>query len=152
MELNARISHNASTTPTTVIVRFTFKSCILIRNLLILCSKTSGLPAELCSDASIQDYCPKTCKLCQDSTTITDSTTTLTDSCRPLPCAYGHIFDAAACICTCQNGFSGTLCEIYDCNSGYPDAPECDFIECQSADDPDKIFWQYCPNKCLCTP
>lgn len=99
-----------------------------------------------CGDASTAGICPHKC-LCQLSTTLAPTTTT----CAPLTCAYGLKFDSATCSCPCRNGFSGTLCETYNCNlTPTVDSlfgPLCSVVQIQGCMADSSLI---CPFLCLC--
>ena len=77
------------------------------------------------------------------TTTVSTTTTTVLQTCAPLACSYGQLQNSATCACTCLAGFSGTLCENFDCASTIQDAPECVILTCA---DPTEIA--SCPRQC----
>ena len=70
------------------------KFCKVIR----ICFWYSGLPEERCLEPSMQDFCPKTCKVCED----TSSTTTETTPCAYVNCQHQGAFNYTTCTCTCK--------------------------------------------------
>jgi hypothetical protein len=108
------------------------------------------LLAATCSDASTKSACPFMC-LCGGTTAApTVAPVTLAPvvtSCQPLACKYGFVFNTGTCSCPCPAGFSGTLCETYNCAT-VPDPAAvglCAVLTCG----PESIS-ATCPNKCLC--
>ena len=69
--------------------------------------------------------------------------TTKFTTCAPLTCSYAQIQNPMTCACTCLPGFSGTLCQFFDCSSQIQDAPECVILTCST---PSEIA--SCPRQC----
>jgi hypothetical protein len=62
-------------------------------------------------------------------------------------CSNGFTFNAATCACQCGAGFSGNLCQNYNCAfTPVPDAPVCSLLPCDNSDS----LNGNCPFKCLC--
>ena len=99
----------------------------------------------------INGNCPFKC-LCSGSTgastVSTATTTTVVTSCTPLTCSNGFNFNAATCACQCGPGFSGNLCQTYNCAfTPVPDnAAVCPNVPCDGSD----FINGNCPFKCLC--
>ncbi len=109
-------------------------------------------PLLTCGDPATTATCPFKCLCTATTTTITTITTTTTlapvvTSCQPLACQNGFNFDLAACACRCGTGFTGTLCETYNCaTKPVPDnASLCPILTCA-----DPVTTATCPAKCLC--
>ena len=80
------------------------------------------------------------------TTTATGSTATISNiltTCQPLACSYGQIQNPATCGCSCLPGFSGTLCQFFDCTSTITDPLECAILTCT---DPSETA--LCPRQC----
>jgi len=62
-------------------------------------------------------------------------------------CVYGT-FDYNTCSCKCANhGFSGDLCENFDCTNENIEDPVCASLTCS-----DTMVVSKCPKKCMCKP
>jgi len=93
-----------------------------------------------CGDPAVNGVCPFKC-LCGGSTPAPVT------SCSPLSCTNGFTFNAATCVCQCGKGFSGTLCENYDCSTTpVPDIGFCEHIPCDGS----QFINGSCPFKCIC--
>ncbi len=107
-------------------------------------------PLLACGYPATDGACPFKC-ICGGTspppTTTVLTTTTGSNSCQPLGCKNGFLFDIKSCKCMCGSGFSGNLCETYECTtSPVPDSSQlCPLLACI-----DMIVNGVCPFKCLC--
>ena len=115
-------------------------------------------PPLLCLDLSTKEclnsvalyhFCPLLCGKCSQNTTSThQAITTLspTTIIQKPSCMYGQIFDITTSTCKCLTGFSGKLCEYFDCDSNFKDAEECILLDCSIP-----IEVGSCPRQCSAT-
>lgn len=98
-------------------------------------SQQGGICDSLsCNQPGVVNQCPFKC-ICQDA-------------CEELlQCDNGFVFDIDTCDCPCGPGFSGELCENFDCSGleDYESSDLCNLLNCDDAG-----TRGLCPHKCFC--